>query len=281
MYCISKVKKGCFLIALSAVAFTSCRKETGNGLNADDNGGYASDASRIEWINNDVISIADAAGSVYNAAYIAGINGCATVATDTSSIPHTLRIRFGTAGCTGIDGRVRKGTIIVTYNGRYTDAGQLHTITYDNYYINGHNMRGSIKTIRVDTTVAGKWYYKVMAKDSLNMSPDPLKSQYVVWEGNLVRRWVQGYGVEGSGDRRDDIFSISGGATLTRPNSHVFSFGISTPLQFALSCNVAQSGVVNVGGLDGARVLNYGDGGCDKNAKLNNGPAVYDILLTE
>jgi hypothetical protein len=61
----------------------------------------------------------------------------------------------------------------------------------------------------------------------------------------------------------------------------VFSFGISTPLQFALSCNFAQSGVVNVGGLSGARVLNFGEGGCDKNAKINIGPAVYDITLSE
>lgn len=274
---------------VSTVMFSACTKNNGSGLSTDDNGGYASDASRIEWINNDVISIADAAGSVYNGAYLrttqtTALGTCATVGVDTIANPHTLTIRFGDKDCEALDGRKRRGTIIVTYTGPYDQAGNLHTVTYDHYYINDHQLMGNVKLVRVDTTVAGNWYYKVQVDDTLDMNPDPLKSEYIQWKGNLVRKWVAGFGINGannSGDRADDVFSISGAATLTRQNGHVYSFGITTPLQVALNCDFVEAGVVNVGGYEGTRVLNYGSGNCDANAQIAIGPTVYQIPLTK
>ncbi|GAA4468609.1 hypothetical protein GCM10023093_26540 [Nemorincola caseinilytica] len=270
------------MFALSALLFSSCGKRNTNDdnylANDDDRIGYASDASRIEFANNDVISLADQAGILYNAEYIRkSTSTCATVAVDTINTPHTLIVRFGDVDCECADGRKRRGSIIVRYNGRYLDTNQVHTITYNNYYLDGNQMTGWVKTTRVDTTVTGNWYYKIQVNDSLNMSPDPLKSQYIVWSGNLLRRWVGG---ATTNDRGDDFYSISGMATLTRPNGHVFNFNIATPLQFTTSCNFAQSGVVNVTGYTGNRVLNYGSGSCDDAAQLNIGVHVYQLTLT-
>src|SRR4051812_3516280 len=111
-------------VVVTLFLFSACSKETStNGLtDADDNGGYASDISRIQWATSDVISLADAAGFVYNGSYMrtTGI-GCATVGVDTFSTTHTLTIRFGDADCQALDGRMRRGTIIIKYPGRYTD----------------------------------------------------------------------------------------------------------------------------------------------------------------
>ena len=277
MHCNRIFRTGAFFIAFSMLLVSACRRDVSNHLaDADDNGGYASDLSRIELYNNDAVSIADAAGTNYNKDYI-GIEGCVTVAVDTvSPPPHVLIIRFG--NCKSLDGRLRNGAIIVKYDGQYTDTAQIHTITFDNYYINGTQLTGSIKCIRVDTTIVGNWYYKISVNDSLNMSLDPLQSQYVIWTGTLVRKWVAGYATL---DRSGDIFSVSGSGTLTRPNLHKFSCNISTPLQFAINCDYAESGVVNVTGFNGVRVLNYGTGYCDPNAQLNIGTAVYNFLLTK
>lgn len=268
------------LIIIALFLFSACSKKTeSNGLNDDDNGGYASDISRITWVNSDVISLADAAGFVYNAEYMRTTGlGCATVAVDTVSPTRQLTIRFGEKDCTALDGRTRRGTIIIKYPGRYTDGGTVHTITFDNYYINGNNLTGSIQFKRVDTTLTGNWYYDVYVNDSLNLSPDPLKSQYISWKGNIVSKWLQGYTVYGSGDRSDDIFSISGSAKLTRQNGHSFSCGISTPMQVALNCDFVQSGVVNVTGYTGDRIVDYGSG-CDNNAILRIGNDSHDLKL--
>lgn len=268
------------IAVLSLSLFAACKRESNNILtDGDDNGGYASDASRIELYNNDVISLADAAGTVYNGAYMRGsakttFGTCATVGTDTTSNPRVLVIRFNNSDC--LDGRRRKGAIVVRYTGSYADTGREHTISFDNYYVNGTQLTGTIKTKRIDTTITGDWYYQVTANDSLNMSQDPLQSEFVIWRGNLVRKQIQG---KFTGDRADDLFSISGNATLTRPNGHQFSFGISTPLEFATSCDYAKSGVANVFGLNGARMLNYGTGGCDDDAQLNIDIRVFPIKL--
>ena len=275
MHCNSTFRTGAFLMIISMWLLSACSQGPSVPSNADDNGGYASDLSRIELYNNDVISIIDAAGFNYNRDYI-GVAGCVTVATDTINSPHTLIVRFN--DCTGLDGRPRNGAILVSYDGQYTDSGKVHTITFDNYYINQTQMTGTIKVIRVDTTITGNWYYKVSVNDSLNMSLNPLQSQYVVWAGTLTRKWVQGAETL---DRTDDIFSISGTANLTRPNLHQFGCGISTPLQFALNCDYAESGVVNISGYNGPRILNYGTGYCDPNAQLSIGTNVYDLILTK
>jgi hypothetical protein len=280
MHCISNFRKGAFLIAIAMLLFTACSKPSNNSLSdEDDDGGYASDASRIELINNDVISIADVAGALYNGIYLAN---CATVATDTISIPHTLIVRFGPSECVCLDGRKRKGAIIISYTGRYQDTNKLHTITYDNYYVNGNQLTGFVQTTRIDTTLTGKWFYNVYVNDSLNMSQDPKNSQFVTWRGNLVRRWIKG-DVMGAPDRNDDVFTISGAASLTRPNGHTFAVGIASPLQVAIGCDYIQAGEVNVSGLKGGRVLNYGTGTstCDANAQLNIGVNFYPLVLVK
>jgi hypothetical protein len=283
MHCISILKKGAYFLIIPVLLFSACGQKGNNDLFAgDDTGsGYPSDASRIEFATEDVVSIADIAGTIYNGAYIGSTNStalsnCASVGTDTLSTPHTLTIRFGDNDCICTDGRKRKGTIIVTYFGEYTDTNTTHTITFYNYFLNDNQVTGSIQTTRKDTTITGNWYYNMVANDSMNMSQDPLKSQFVIWTGNLVRKWVSGFGTL---DRADDVFSISGSATLVRPNGHSFSFGISTPLQVAMGCSYVQSGVVNVTGYQGARVLNYGTGACDALAQLKIGVNVSAITL--
>lgn len=281
MFCNSNLKKGTLLIAASMVLFSACQRPSKDDnylSNDDDRVGYAADASRIEFANNDVISMADEAGTLYNAEYIRGTSTCATVATDTISSPHTLIIRFGNTNCECGDGRKRRGSIIITYNGQYGDTAQVHNITYDNYYINDNHLTGSVKVTKVATTVNGEWFYRVQVNDSLNVSPDPLQSKITVWSGTLTRKWIGG---ALTNDRNDDIFSISGAATLTRANGHIFSFGISTPLQFAINCDYAESGVVNVTGYSGSRVLNYGTGNCDQYAQLNIDQHVYQLTMSK
>ena len=273
MFSLSKLRNTAFLFVFSALFFVSCKQTPANSvLSADDNGGYASDASRIELFNNDAISIVDVAGNFYNAVYIG--SSIATVATDTFSSPHRLTIRFGdNTDYVCLDGRKRTGNISVSYNGNYLDTASLHTITFDNYFVDGYQLTGTIKLTRVDTTIVGDWYYKVSVDDSLTITPD----QYVVWKGTLLRKWVGGYN---TGTRNDDIFSISGNATLTRPNTHSFAFDIATPLQFAINWNYAESGVVNVSGAEGIRVLNYGYGVMDNKAQININTNAYPILLS-
>lgn len=280
MHCSSILKKATFAVSIFFL-FAGCSQKQDNALsNSDDNGGYASDASRLQWATDDVISMADVAGFFYNGANMrTAFNGiCATVATDTINNPHTLIIRFGDSTIVCTDGRSRRGSIIIQYTGRYADTATAHTITFNNYFVNNNQLSGTIQTVRVDTTVTGMWYYQVIVNDSINTSQDPLHSQISVWKGNLVRRWMAG---AATGDRNDDVFSISGSVVLTRPNGHIYSFGISAPLQTAIACDFIEAGKANVNGSAGSRTLDYGSGSCDPNANVYIGPNIYPVVLAK
>lgn len=282
MYCNPILKRATLFIVFALFLFTACKKKESNPLSdADDNGGYASDGSRIEWMSNDAISIADAAGYFYNGQYMRTTNTfgtCATVSTDTLHSPRVLIIRFGDVNCTCLDGRNRRGTIVVSYDSTYKHANQLHTITFQNYYVNDIQLGGTINTTRIDTTVIGDWYYNVKADLAMTTTPN----QIVTWQGSLVRKWIAGYA---TGEREDNVYSISGNATLTRANGHKFVFNINTPIQYAQNCDYAESGVITVSGYNGDRTLNYAlgtnnePGSCDDGAQLNIGVHVYQIKL--
>ncbi len=275
--------KSLLLLTCTLFLFAGCRKEGSNVLNdVDDNGGYAQDASRVEWMCNDAISIADAAGTYYNGVYMRGTNTfgtCATVATDTLSSPHNLIVRFPYKNCLCLDGRNRRGTMIISYDGRYKDSLVAHTITFQDYYVNDIGLSGTIKYTRIDTTVTGRLYYNV--KTDVNITTKP--NEYIYWKGSLVRKWIGGYNTN---DRNDDVFSISGAASLTRVNGHLFTFDIQTPLQFALNCDFCEAGVVNVNdGHRSQRQLDYsvstGDNinGCDDAAKMTVDTHIYTVRM--
>lgn len=276
------VKKVAFLLLCSAVMFSACKKGPTNVLDdADDNGGYASDASKIEWLSNDAISIADAAGNYYNGVYMRTTNTfgtCATVSTDTLHSPHVIIVRFGNSNCKCLDDRYRRGTITISYDSNYSRKDQIHTISFDNYYINDVKLGGTVKVTRIDTTVVGNWYYKVKVDASMTNQPNEI----VYWQGSLVRKWVSGYA---TGERNDNVYSISGNATLTRANGHKYVFNIATPLRFAQDCDYCESGVVDISGYTGARQLDYSvssgstTGGCDNVAKMNINGSIYSIML--
>ncbi len=281
------IKRGILLLSLGLSVFAACNKTPTNSLpDVDDNGGYASDASKLEWLSNDAISLADIAGQYYNGVHMKmtdtlnTFGACAVVSTDTiSSTEHTLVIRFGNQNCRCLDGRYRRGTILVNYSGQYMSSGCIHNISFQNYFVNDEEVQGSIVATKIDTTIIGDWYYKVLSNLSLVTTPN----QIATWKGTLVRKWLTGYK---TGDRNDDAFSISGSSTLTRSNSHTFVFDIQTPMQISTGCDYCSFGLVKVTGYTGTRLLDYGfnfnneiKAECDNAARLNIDGHLYTLHL--
>jgi len=269
-------------IALSVFLFTAaCHKATSSLSNVDDNGGYASDNSKMEQNSNDVVAMADVAQATNSGSTLrttettaTTLGGCATVTNDTISVPHVLTINFGTADCTCADGKNRRGEIIVTYTGRYKDSGSVHTITYSNYFVNDNQLSGKKTVTNMGTNSSGQVYYTVVVNDTLNLGAG---NGQIVWAGNRTRTWLSGYSTT---TRTDDSYLISGTTSLTRANGNTFTMNITTPLQVAYGCEWIEAGVMTVTGPGGGtRTLNYGSGNCDNEAQLTIGTHTYNITL--
>jgi hypothetical protein len=281
----SLFRNGAILLVASMLTLAACkRKDTTTNTtpaltSADDNGGYASDGAKMESNSNDVISIADvaAAGSGSNLRTTGTtLGGCAMITNDTAH--HVLTINFGTTDCTCVDGKKRRGEIVVNYSGHYKDSGSTHTITYSNYYVNDIQLTGYKTVTNEGTNIHGQVWYNVTVSDTLTYGVD----SFTTWNGSRTRTWQAGYATT---DRTDDIYQIGGVTTLKRANGHTFTFTMSTtnPLVVAYTCPWIQSGSVTItgSGFTDSRILDYGAVGasCDDMATLTIGTHTYNITL--
>ncbi len=274
------LKNGAVIMAAAMLTLTACKhKDTTTTTtpaltNADDNGGYASDAAKLETNNNDVISIADAAAST-GSANLRTTSGYPVITNDTAVTPHVLTVDFGPTDHMCLDGKDRKGEIIVTYIGKYKDSASTHTITYSSYYVNDIQLTGNKKVQNMGMNTSGQVYYDVTVNDSIILAPDSIIS----WTGSRTRTWLAGYKTD---PRSDDEYLIGGTTTLTRANGNVFTMTITTPLQVAAVCPYIEAGVMTIASTSftsGSRTLDYGSGTCDAAATLTIGTHTYAITL--
>lgn len=271
----------------SVLTLTACRRNkdttTPALTNADDNGGYASDAARLDQNSNDIISIADAAAATGGSnlrVTATTLGGCATVTHDTTSATRVITVDFGSGTCTSLDGKVRSGKIIITYTGRYKDSGSVHIITTNNYFVNGRKVIVHKTVTNEGTNSSGQVWYSVTVNDSIVLRTDSIIS----WTGTRTRTWLAGYSTP---DRSDDVYAIGGVTTVKRANGNVFVHTISAtdPLKVALACSWIEDGTVTITSshtaYTTARILDYGygGGGCDNQAQLTIGSRTYVITM--
>ncbi len=197
------------------------------------------------------------------------LGGCAVVTKDTLSSPKTITVDFGT-GCTSANGVVRKGKIIVTYTGRYRDAGTVIHIVSEDYYVNG-------KKIDIDRTVTnqgengnGNLVINIHAERTVTFVDGGTCSSTV----DKTREWIAGD--DTPHDFSDDIFKVNGTGTHTSKRGIVYNATTLTPLIRKVACREFVSGEVKiVRQTNSARfaIINFGTGDCDDEATvtLDNG----------
>lgn len=269
------------LAAFTAVlVFTACNREKNDTVSADatEDTGYADDMARMEQTFNDVQNLADqadATGAVQLKGGSVPLSGCASVLRDTVSIPHTITIDFGSTNCTCMDGRTRRGQIIVSYMGRYRDSGYVHTIGFNNYYVNDNHVLGTKSVTNMGHNSAGQLYYNISINGMmvLNATGDTVKHT-----ASRTRTWVNG---ESTAQLSDDAYRISGSGSITKATGKIFNISITSPLLVAMNCKWIEEGTVAITpqGATNARILDYGNGSCDDQATITvNGKSKTIIL---
>ena len=182
------------------------------------------------------------------------LTNCPVITVDTIAIPHLMTIDFGTS-CTGKDGRVRSGRILVSATS-FKIFPSVRVKTFENFVVDGRSIEGTVtKTIQRDAvnfvrTASIKENIQVinLAKgDTLSRITDIIrqykKTQNLTW-GSVIN---------------------------TRPNGVVVTKTIAetTPLLFEASCRHIVSGIASFENSKGRKwTIDYGDGTCDDKAVL-------------
>ena len=173
--------------------------------------------------------------------------------------PVTLYLNYGSAGCTGTDGKVRKGMVACTFRQSWDNPTDTVDIVLTNYYVNGIHYEGGIQVIKTpnsftQTVTGGKC----------------TKADWtILWASSRTCTWVAGQSTQS--DPNDDVFEYSGTASGTNRESKTFEVTIpaTDPLVRSHSCTWITKGKILITP-EGKpeREVDFGDGTCDNKATL-------------
>ncbi len=197
------------------------------------------------------------------------ITGCAIVTRDSISIPKKITIDFGT-GCTNTNGVTRKGKIIVTYTGRYRDAGTVIHIVSEGYYINSNKIDIDRTVTNLGENGNGNFVFGIHAERMVTFSDGTTSSSSI----DKTREWMAGD--DTPRNFTDDVFRVNGTGTHTSRRGIVYDATTLTPLIRRVVCHQFVSGEVKIvrqGERSRFGIINFGTGECDNEATvtLDNG----------
>lgn len=195
---------------------------------------------------------------------------CAVITDSGEGYPRTIDVDWG-EGCTDALGRVRTGIMHITLTGDMLEAGSVRTVTFEDYSINGREVSGSRHTTSLGTNDQGQPVFSETA--SIQFAHEGLTCERTV---NHMVTWLAGYDTPECGD---NLFSIEGEATVTRPNGITVHRVITDPLILDRPCGHIVSGVVSLNAPGGTATLDYGDGSCDNEALLVRPNGTQQVIV--
>jgi len=201
------------------------------------------------------------------------LSECPQITVDTVAVPHVMTIDFGTS-CTGKDGRVRSGKILVSATS-FKVFPSVRQKSFDNFVVNGKKMEGSVtKTILKDATNLIRTATLVENLTLVNLE----KGDTLRRVTNLTRQYKRNVLT----DRTDDQTVTWGSVVNTRPNGVIITKTIAeaTALVYQHSCKHIVSGIASFENSKGRNwTINYGDGSCDDKATLTENGTSKEITI--
>lgn len=267
-----------FAVCLMFIGFNSCQKE--ETAATVDEISLSQQETQAEETLADVDLLVDEAvdsnfsllksASIESAVYL---TDCPVITVNKTATPQVMTIDFGTA-CTGKDGKVRSGKIIVTSTS-FTTFPSVRDKSFDNYFVDGKKIEGSVA--------------KMITKDQEN------NIRTAVIKENITITFPDG---EGKATRVADLTRQYQRNTLLNPlDNQIVSWGTveftrvsgvkvtktvtsQDPLAFKVACHHIVSGTVSVTTSDNRSwTINFGDGACDNKATLTIGDKTKEIKI--
>ena len=271
------------IIAITGIiCLSSCKKKDMSEKDTDTSS--ASDQSLASSSVNDLTNISDEAGRNYSVSSFrtADANGllatsCAIITVDTLSATKTITVNFGATNCICNDGRNRRGSIILSFNGKYRDSLTVITVNPVNYFVNDNQVSGTKTITNKGHNAANHLVYEISANMTIVKANG---AGTISWSSVRQREWIAG---ESTLIWSDDIYSITGSASGTSASGNSFSSIITSPLirNMSLACrkHFIQGILEHTPNGKATRIINFGNGACDDQATVTINGNTYTITL--
>ena len=238
----------------------------------------------VMGVNNDV-GVSGSGVSYGRTDSLTPVPRCFTITiTHPNNTPFPARVvlDFGTTGCPGPDGRVRRGKIITEYSNRLTLPGAVAVTTFENFYVDAVNVTGTHKITNTSATILDR-KYKIEVINGKLTRPN---GDFTEW--NSTRIVVQIDGLLTPDFPRDDVFRIEGNANgrTQRGNLLVrWESTITENLIRRFTCRWIVRGRIRTtratlpSNSRWIAVLDFGAGTCDNQAALTINGVTRQITL--
>jgi hypothetical protein len=198
------------------------------------------------------------------------------------AFPVKIVVDFGTTGCLGSDGHVRKGKIVTEYTGRLLAVGSKATTIFDGFYVDSVKVEGK-HVILNSSTSANSRQFTVDVTDAKLTKPS---GNFTEWKSHKVITQIEGIGTPFV--PFDDIFRTEGTASgRVKRGALLVSWESSTtePLIKKFSCRWITKGRIrtirtnNTVNSPWVAVLDFGTGDCDNKATITINGVSRQITL--
>lgn len=270
-YSLLNSARNYFLIALALAFFTACNPDEDiisigedETVLLENESVMEADFEEVESLGVDAMEMTDFStfgrmrggldGSVLNTTHT---TGCPTITHD--SINKVITVDFG-ASCTGPNGRVRSGQIIITYTRRLYHPGASLQIALNNYHVDGKHIEGTKTLTNTMTNYRDTVSFQTTLVGGKITWPD---GTFAEREFTREGKWVRG------NNPLQDEFWREGSIDGVRRNGNTYEGDITSTLIYKRKCK--RVGVFIA--VEGTRLIkrsgkpdltiDYGDGSCD------------------
>ena len=157
-----------------------------------------------------------------------------------NQFPKTVTIDFGTTGCLGKDGKLRKGKIVTIYTGPMFIPGNTISTTLIDYSVDSFKIEGTHTIENTSLSNKKQWTVKVIDGKITNTS----SGSWRIWNSTRIHTQVEGNGTPLY--PLDDKFEITGNSSGSNSNGNSWTAEIVTPLIKRFTCPWRVKGAVKL-----------------------------------
>ncbi len=193
----------------------------------------------------------------------------------------TILINF-TNGCGSPDGRIRGGEVIVYYTSPYKSPGHTHTITFNNYLINGNRVSGTAIVTNNGLNGQNNMNWSLNVKGSIAITGGGT----ITWSSSRTSELISGWNSSDSTINWSQAkWSLTGQENGVSATGIGYSAVTGSALIRDFSCTLATrryytQGVLNLtptGKVN--RTVNWGNGTCGSSPIVDISGTSYEIVL--
>ena len=200
---------------------------------------------------------------------------CATIEFEGTQDQGIVVIDYGASGCQGPDGRIRRGKVIIEYNGRRVFFGSVVYTELENFYLDDLKIEGILKSENISKELSSP-KFKITVSNGKIVWPD---ESYTTWVLNRFHEW------EFSSDLSEVKLTVTGSSSGWTRFFKNFSCEIVEPLVFNGGCFLQGNYIPSEGkklidleDFDNI-VIDYGTGDCDREITVTIGEKTNQALL--